>query len=148
MEEYTIFDGLVKVHVDWEYAIAVSETLDNPGEENRLPISGNAAVRILAEYAAIAHRCAWAPEGTRLAVVVSPPYVWFCPSKDGLHGAFIEEYSVEKHGAGLSYLKSDLFCYTNIDARLDGWNFNASMVMSSIERQMGLQSENGGNHAN
>lgn len=130
MIEFDVFDIPSKVQIDWEYALKSVDNLDIlAGQESRLPIKGKAAVRILGEYAAIAHYCAFTPESTRLAVIVDPPCVWFCPSKEGLHGAFIERYNLERHGEGMKFTKeSDLFAYTNIDARLDAWGFYAQML--------------------
>jgi|GEM_PF-5120327 len=131
--EFDVFNEPSKAQINWEYALKVIEDLDTSVyREGRLPIKEKAAIRILAEYAVIAHRCAFAPENARLAVVVSPPHVWFCPSKDGLHGAFIEEYDQSRHGGGIKFTKdNDLFAYTNIDARLDAWSFYAQMLSHS-----------------
>jgi hypothetical protein len=129
--EFDVFDLSSIVKIDWEYALKITENLDSSAkQENRNPIAGKAAVRILGEYAAIAHHCAFAPKGVMLAVVVSPPTVWFCPSKDGLNGSFIEEYSQARHGEGIRFTKAfDLFQYTNVDARLDAWSFYAQMIL-------------------
>jgi hypothetical protein len=130
LTEFDVFDLLPpKVFIDWDYAMRSVENLDPTAEQDgRLPMKGKAAIRVLAEYAAIAHHCSFAPKGTTLAVVVSPPRVWFCPGKAGLHGAFIEEYREDKHGVGVPFYKPDLFDYTNIDARLDAWSFYAGML--------------------
>lgn len=129
MIEFNVFDEPSKVQIDWEYALKVAEDLDTSAhQENRHPIKGKVAVQILGEYAATAHRCAFPPEYVKLAVVISPPYVWFCPSSDGLHGSFIEEYDQQRHGSGTRLTKEELFAYTNIDARLDAWSFYAQML--------------------
>jgi hypothetical protein len=105
-------------------------TLDKyASDENRTPIKGKAAINILAEYGAIAYRCSGVPDRFKLAIVISPPHVWFCPSSDGLDGVFIEDYSEDKHGKSfMTSEKDNLFTYSNIDARLDGWSFAAGMV--------------------
>lgn len=130
MIEFDVFAMPSKIQIDWEYALKIAENLDALAEqEGRRPIKGKAAVNILGEYAAIAHYCAFAPKDIRLAVIVSPPHVWFCPSKDGLQGGFIEEYNASRHGDGVRFTKEpDLFSYTNIDARLDAWSFYAQML--------------------
>jgi hypothetical protein len=121
----------IPVFVDWDYAIAVCEKLDRPLEDRR-PIQGRTAVRILAEYAAIAHRSAWPPDGVKLAVVVAPPSVWFCPSEHGHHGGFICAYDSDVFGTGIEFFKAgaehSLFDYCSISARLDGWSFASRMI--------------------
>ena len=115
------------VIIDWDYALTAVATLDK--DENRTPIKGKAAINILAEYGAIAYRCSGVPDRFKLAIVISPPHVWFCPSSDGLDGVFIEDYSEDKHGKSfMTSEKDNLFTYSNIDARLDGWSFAAGMV--------------------
>lgn len=122
------------VQVDWEYALEVVKNLDvSAAAENRIPIQGKAAITILGEYAAIAHHSAFAPDNMNLAVVIAPPSVWFCPSEDGLNGAFVEEYKVERHGNGICFVKEpDLFAYTNIEARLDAWSFYAQILTAGV----------------
>lgn len=118
------------VLIDWEYALKAVENLDKyASDENRNPIKGKAAINILAEYGAIAYRCSGVPDRFKLAIVVSPPFVFFCPSPDGLDGIFVEDYSENKHGKSfMTSEKDNLFAYSNIDARLDGWGFAAGMV--------------------
>jgi hypothetical protein len=118
------------VIIDWDYALTAVATLDKyASDENRTPIKGKAAINILAEYGAIAYRCSGVPDRFKLAIVISPPHVWFCPSSDGLDGVFIEDYSEDKHGKSfMTSEKDNLFTYSNIDARLDGWSFAAGMV--------------------
>lgn len=121
------------VSVDWDYALKAVENIDNHADqENRRTIKGKAAINILAEYGVIAYRCASPPENSKLAIVISPPYVYFCPSLDGIDGVFIEEYNQEKHGDFFLELKKEgLFDYTNIGGRLDGWGFFGGMVALS-----------------
>ena len=116
------------VFVNWDFALSVVETLDKyASDENRTPIKGKAAINILAEYGAITYKAVYPP--TKLAIVISPPFIFFCPSPDGLDGVFIEDYYEDKHGKCFIQLEKDnLFAYTNIDARLDGWSFAAGMV--------------------
>ena len=123
-------NGKDLVFVDWDYALTAVATLDKyASDENRNPIKGKAAINILAEYGAIAYRCSGVPDRFKLAIVISPPHVWFCPSSDGLDGVFIEDYSEDKHGKSFMISEKDnLFTYSNIDARLDGWSFAAGMV--------------------
>lgn len=118
------------VIIDWDYALKAVENLDKyANDENRTPIKGKAAINILAEYGAIAYRCSGVPDRFKLAIVVSPPFVFFCPSPDGLDGIFVEDYSEDKHGKSfMTSEKDNLFAYSNIDARLDGWVFAAGMV--------------------
>ena len=118
------------VIIDWDYALTAVATLDKyASDENRTLIKGKAAINILAEYGAIAYRCSGVPDRFKLAIVISPPHVWFCPSSDGLDGVFIEDYSEDKHGKSfMTSEKDNLFTYSNIDARLDGWSFAAGMV--------------------
>lgn len=118
------------VIIDWDYALNAVATLDKyASDENRNPIKGKAAISILAEYGAITYKAVCPPESTKLAIVISPPFIFFCPSPDGLDGVFIEDYSEDKHGKYFMQLEKDnLFAYTNIDARLDGWAFAAGMV--------------------
>ena len=131
MIEIDLFNSLLKIQIDWEYAIESVEKLDTSAEkENRSPVKGKAAIIILGEYGAIAHRSSFPPEDTKLAVVISPPSIWFCPSQDGLHGVFFEEYKDSKYGSGIQFTKLDLFDYTNIDARLDAWNFYSQMLIA------------------
>ena len=121
--------------IDWDYALKAEENLDTSAqEEKRRAITGKAAINILAEYGAIAYRCATPPNDTKIAIVISPPYVRFCPSPDGLDGIFIENYIEEKHGkCFLEITKDGLFGYTNIDARLDAWGFFGDMVLLGQE---------------
>ncbi|MEY3223181.1 MAG: hypothetical protein RLZZ203_2037, partial [Cyanobacteriota bacterium] len=42
-------------------------------------------------YGAIAYKCIYPPKGTKLAIIISPPHVRFCPSSDGLDGVFIRK---------------------------------------------------------
>lgn len=123
-------NGKNLVFVNWDYALNAVATLDKyASDENRTPIKGKAAINILAEYGAIAYRCFGVPDQFKLAIVISPPFVFFCPSPDGLDGIFIEDYSEEKHGKSFMDLEKDnLFAYSNIDARLDGWSFAAGML--------------------
>jgi hypothetical protein len=123
-------NGKDLVFVDWDYALTAVATLDKyASDENRNPIKGKAAINILAEYGAIAYRCSGVPDRFKLAIVVSPPFIFFCPSPNGLDGIFVEDYSEDKHGKSFMDLEKDnLFAYTNIDARLDGWSFAAGMV--------------------
>jgi hypothetical protein len=126
-----IFNHPIEVSIDLPYAIEICQNLDKLlPDEHRLPITGKAAVMILAEYGAIAHRCSSAPEGIKLAVVICHPTVWFCPSHQGLDGVFIEPYQESKHGQGicLEHENGDLFRYGSIEARLDGWEFAARMI--------------------
>ena len=121
-------NGKELVFVDWDFALSVVETLDKyASDENRNSIKGKAAINILAEYGAITYKAVCPP--TKLAIVISPPFIFFCPSPDGLDGVFIEDYYEDKHGKCFMQLEKDnLFAYTNIDARLDGWAFAAGMV--------------------
>ena len=118
------------VIIDWDYALTAVATLDKyASDENRTPIKGKAAINILAEYGAITYKAVCPPESTKLAIVISPPFIFFCPSPDGLDGVFIEDYSEDKHGKSfMTSEKDNLFAYSNIDARLDGWGFAAGMV--------------------
>ena len=118
------------VLIDWEYALRIAENLDTSSqEEKRRAITGKAAINILAEYGAIAYKCVYPPDNAKLAIVISPPYVRFCPSSNGLDGVFIEEYTERKHGkCFLELTKDGLFAYTNIDSRLDAWGFFGDMV--------------------
>jgi hypothetical protein len=127
-----VFDTPSIVSINWDYALEICSDLDKPAkEEGRARIKGKAAIRILTEYAAIAHRCAWPPPSCGLIIVVCPPSVWFCPNDKQLHGLFIEPYDIEKHGAGLELTnKPDLSDYCSISARLDGWRFSSEMVFS------------------
>lgn len=119
----------VKVWVDEDFAEEAVKGLDIWAEkEKRSPIQGKVAIKILAEYGLVAHVCSSCPKNLKLAIVIDPPSVYFCPSRDGLHGIFIEPYEEKKHGDGTVFmLKNDLFSYTNIQARLDGWAFAAGM---------------------
>lgn len=123
------------VVIDWEYALQAVENLDTSAiEEDRKAIKGKAAINILAEYGAIAYKCVYPPENTKLAIVISPPVVRFCPSLDGLDGVFIENYTEEKHGKFfLELTKDDLFAYSNIDSRIDGWGFFGDMIWLKSE---------------
>jgi hypothetical protein len=118
------------VLIDWEYALKAVENLDKyASDENRNPIKGKAAIAILAEYGAIAYKCIYPPKNTKLAIIISPPHVRFCPSSDGLDGVFIENYTEEKHGkCFLELTKDGLFAYNNIDSRIDGWGFFSNMI--------------------
>lgn len=118
------------VMIDWDYALKAVHNLDASAmKEDRKAIEGKAAINILAEYGAIAYKCVHPPESTKLAIVISPPYVRFCPSSNGLDGIFIECYTEGKHGKCFLLLtKNDLFAYSNIDARIDGWRFFGDMV--------------------
>jgi hypothetical protein len=136
--ELRVFETPQTVHVDWDYALEICKTLDRPEpDEDRLPITGKAAIAILAEYGAVAHKCSFPPESVKLAVVVCPPCTWFCPSMDGLDGVFVEQYSPDKFGSGISIEveDTDLLRYGSIYARMDGWDFAARMVQREIERE-------------
>ena len=131
MKQLDPFKEITKpVIIDWDYALKAVENLDKyANDENRTPIKGKAAINILAEYGAIAYKCVYPPESTKLAIVISPPFIFFCPSPNGLDGIFVEDYSEDKHGKSFMDLEKDnLFAYSNIDARLDGWAFAAGMV--------------------
>jgi hypothetical protein len=130
--ELTVFDTARTVGINWAYALEICADLDKPAkEESGTRIKGKAAIKILAEYAATAHRCAWPPPSCGLIIVVCPPSVWFCPNDKQLHGLFVEPYDLEKHGAGLQITnKTDLFDFCSISARLDGWRFSSEMVFS------------------
>ncbi len=123
------------VIVNWDYALKAVENLDTTyEEEGRKPLHLKTIIHILAEYGAIAYQCSSVPKELRLAIVISPPIVNFCPSKDGVDGIFIEEYSEEKHGkCFLELTKNELCCYTNIDGRIDGWRFFGGMVLLGQE---------------
>ena len=129
MEKFRVFDFSIDAQVDWDYALKVAQSLDSQAEsEGRFPITGKKAIVILAEYGAIARRACSPPDGQTVAVVVCPPSVWFCPSKNGCDGVFIEPYCQDRHGPGLEFAgKDDLFDYTNIEARIDAWRFFAEM---------------------
>lgn len=133
MDEFNAFESQATIQVDWAYALKAVEGLDvSAASEGRVAIQGKAAIRILGEYGAIASLCAFSPKTIKLAIVICPPYVWFCPSKDGLSGVFIEPHRPDRHGGGIRFVKeADLFAYTNIDARLDAWNFYAQMLLAS-----------------
>lgn len=131
MIDLNVFDQPCTVHVDWDYALKVTETLDTTAtDDDRRPVTGMAAIRLLAEYGATAHSCAACPDNLKLLVVVSPPIVVFSPSIDGIHGIFVEEYNPDKHGvAGVTFHKEiNLLAYTNLAARLDAWDFCAEML--------------------
>jgi hypothetical protein len=107
------------------------DSLENyPSDFSGSPLTGVAVLRIIADYASVAHKCSWPPEGTSLAVVVWPPEVYFCPSPYGAHGAFVEPYDPLKYGEyARKITKSmNIWEYTNIDAMRDGWDFNAGMI--------------------
>ena len=111
------------VFIDWEYALQSVVNLSKTFKNRR------ATVNVLAEYGAISYQCATPPEGSKLAIVISPPIVYFCPSDDGLSGIFIEKYQEEKHGKCYFQIeKTDFSSFSNIHARLDGWQFFANMV--------------------
>ena len=135
MEEIRVHENPSTVYVDWDYALNICESLDKVGsDDDRLPMTGKTAILVLAEYAAIAHKCAWPPENVGLAVVVCPPSVWFCPKEKGkgLEGLFIEPYSKVRHGEGLEFVKRDpdLLDFCSINARRDGWRFAAEMTFA------------------
>jgi hypothetical protein len=71
-----------------------------------------------------------APKAQKLAVVVWPPQVFFCPSLDGLDGVFVEPYDEDKHGKNCFVLHKeyDIWDFTSAHALRDGWEFNASMI--------------------
>jgi hypothetical protein len=143
LEELRVFEASQVIYVDWDYALEICKTLDRPEpDEDRLPITGKAAIVILAEYGAIAYKCSFPPESVRLAVVVCPPHTWFCPSTDGLDGVFVEQYSPEKFGSGISIDAEDpnLFRYCSIEARMDGWQFAALMVSRSYSTSIDRES--------
>lgn len=129
------------VFVDWEFALNAAKSLDiSAEEEGRLPINGKAAINILAEYGVITHKCVYLPENSKLAIVLSPPFVRFCPSVDGLEGIFIEEYEEGKHGKVFLELKKEgLFSYSNIDSRIDGWGFFGDMIALSWQVRNSIQ---------
>lgn len=113
----------VKVWVDEAFAEEAVKGLDTWAEEDKR------SIKILAEYGLTAFVCSSCPEDVKLAIVIEPPLVHFCPSLDGLHGVFIEAYDKEKYGDAVELVKQkDLFAYTNIQARLDGWSFAAGMI--------------------
>lgn len=117
----------VAVSIDWDYALQRSKDVGL--------IGGEVAINILAEYGVIAYKCASPPLTTpKLAVVISPPFVRFCPSIAGLNGVFIEDYQEEKHGkCFIKVFKKDIFSYGNIYSRIDGWKFSAEFHLSFIE---------------
>jgi hypothetical protein len=143
LEELIVFETPQVVHIDWDYALEISKTLDRPDpDEDRLSIRGKAAIMILAEYGAIAYKCSLPPKSVKLAVVVCPPCTWFCPSTDGLDGVFVEKYSSEKFGSGILIDAKDpnLFRYGSIEARMDGWQFAALMVSKSYSTRVDRKS--------
>lgn len=108
------------VFVDWDYAL----NLITDGFIKR-----KASINCLAEYGAIAYECTSVAEtNSRLAIVICDSSVWFCPSRDGLNGVFIEPYRPERHGQGIEYKKQTLLECTNFQARLDGWDFFAQIT--------------------
>ena len=120
------------VYVNWEYALQLAENIDDSG--NR--IRSKAAINILAEYGSIAYRCAlpqFPGSNNTLAIIIDHPIVHFCPSISGLSGVFIDKYDEENHGVSIRYEKSNLYDYTNINARLDGWDFFGGMVSVNKE---------------
>lgn len=119
-----------RISLDYEYALSTVKDLDTSAQEGRTKIKNKSAINILVEYGIATHLCSSPPEGSKLAIVISPPVVRFCPSKDKLDGVFFEQYSPEKHGkVFLELTKSDIFDFSNIQSRLDGWEFFAEMVM-------------------
>ncbi len=133
--EFTNLDPFKEINnpviIDWEYALQVVENLDTSAiKEDRNPIKGKAAIAVLAEYGAITYKAVCPPESTKLAIIISPPYVRFCPSSNGLDGVFIENYKEEKHGKCFLELtkEDDLFAYNNVNSRIDGWRFFSNMV--------------------
>lgn len=120
-----------RIFLDYEYALSSVADLDTYAKEDgRAKIKNKAAINILVQYGIATHLCSSPPEGSKLAIVISPPVVRFCPSKDRLDGVFFEEYNPEKHGkVFLELTKADLFDFSNIQALLDGWNFFAEMVI-------------------
>lgn len=129
-ERWNLEPLTVPVYVDW-YFVQTLNGLDKLEEGDvRVPFKGKRLASVLAEYGQVAHKCA-AVSGCELAIVVAPPSVWFCPSKSGPNGVFIEPYSEDKFGAGVEASKAagSLWGYCSINARLDGWNFFGGMVM-------------------
>jgi hypothetical protein len=125
------FSQSFDVFVNWDYALTVCAQLDRPeAGEDRLPMRGKAAISILAEYGATAHRCCHPPAGTKLAIVISPPSIWFCPSQFGLDGVWIDSYSEREFGQGveLALTTPNLWRFDNIHARLDAWDFVAEIL--------------------
>ena len=125
------FEGYdLSVTIDWEYALTIIENIDKiANRENNHLIEGRAVIKILAEYGVTAYKAASVPENTKLAIIISLPYVYFCPSTEGLDGVFIEQYNPEKHGRCLLELRrKQLFDCSNIQAKVDGWDFFSAMV--------------------
>ena len=117
------------VSIDWGYALCAVKSIAVP-----CCFREKAIINVLAEYGAIAYKCCATPDSCKLAIIISPPIVRFCPSKDGLSGIFIEEYQEEKHGKCFQDLqKTELSDFDNIHARLDGWQFFADIVSLAHE---------------
>lgn len=118
--------------VAFKEAIELSKDLDCESNYDRgeLPLFGAPVLQLLGIYGVLAHKASSKPKNQKLAVVVWPPQVFFCPSKDGLDGVFVEPYSEEKHGKNCFVLHKDsnIWDFGSVDALRDGWTFCAEMV--------------------
>jgi hypothetical protein len=123
MEELTklaIGLGMTEVEADWDWALNLVRGLKDAAD-----FPASTAVRVLAEYGAIVHRESL-PGGEvkiNLAVVIAPPEVFICAGGP-MDGVFIQPYSEEKFGGfHLKHDRPQFLSYTNIQARMDGWEF-------------------------
>jgi hypothetical protein len=118
--------------VDWDVAISLCKTLDHEDNysDGELPFSAAPCIRLLGIYGVLAKKASSCPELQKLAVVVWPPQVFFCPSLDELDGVFVEPYDKNKHGKNCFVLHKEcnIWDFTSAHALRDGWEFNASMV--------------------
>ena len=123
---------------DWKQALAAASKLDRleVGEDRSL-LQGIAALRIVAEYGLVFHRCALpSPDSElRLLVVIDGDVVYVIPAQSGASGVFIGKHDVELHGDWVQRLtKSSLRDFSNIDAKLDGRTFFSAMLSSKSIR--------------
>lgn len=127
------------VSVDWGKALELCKEIDNEGnyEDDRAPIAGSAAIRLLSVYALMVKHCLSQPKETKLAVVVWPPNVWVVPSIDGLDGCFVEPYSEEKYGSSYCKITKDfnLHEFSSINAIWDGRDFYAEILSAGRQHE-------------
>jgi hypothetical protein len=116
---YVFNPGSIRILVDDDCMDKCTEQLSS----DRL--TGAAVKPILYEYGIVAHRCATLIPTSMgrtvfLRIVIDGHDVYFIPNKDTNEIA-ISSDSALKEGWVLSIYKEDIYDFSNIEARLDGW---------------------------
>ena len=116
--DYVFNPASLRISVDND---CMDKCIEQLGSD-RLPVEP-----ILYEYGIIAHRCATSMSNNIfLRIVIDGHDVYFVPNKDTNEIAISSDRSLTE-GWVLSTYKQDIYDFSNIEARLDGWQLFTAM---------------------